>query len=165
MREVAEVPKVLQENKDFLDVSLSTRLRDLIPQPEEMKPTAIMNAFLYLKKKIAFLVDDLCYCFLSDWKLGFCRRISFPNLWNSLEKKVLRSLFKMFFFRILTIKRTKHSMFYSWKLRLLWFLWNLFQNRYFKIRSIMLEFVNIIILIETSAKRKCSLKFRATTSH
>ena len=31
--------EVLQENQAFLDVPLSTRLRDLIPHPEELKPT------------------------------------------------------------------------------------------------------------------------------
>ena len=38
LREVAEVSEVLQENQAFLDVPLSTRLRDLIPHPEELKP-------------------------------------------------------------------------------------------------------------------------------
>ena len=54
LREVAEVSEVLQENQDFLDVPLSTRLRDLIPHPEELKPTETMNAFLYLKKRFHF---------------------------------------------------------------------------------------------------------------
>ena len=34
MREEAEVSDVLQENQDFLEVSLSTRLPDHIPDPE-----------------------------------------------------------------------------------------------------------------------------------
>ena len=54
LREVAEVSEVLQENQDFLDVPLSTRLRDLIPHPEELKPTETMNAFLYLKERLHF---------------------------------------------------------------------------------------------------------------
>ena len=50
LREVAEVSKVLQEAlQNFLDVLLSTGLQDLIPHPEELKPTETMNAFLYLK--------------------------------------------------------------------------------------------------------------------
>ena len=53
-REVAEVSEVLQENQDFLDGPLSTRLSDLIPHPEELKPTETMNAFLYLKKDCTF---------------------------------------------------------------------------------------------------------------
>ena len=52
LREV--VSEVLQENQDFLDVSLSTRLPDLIPHPEELKPTETMNAFLYLKERLQF---------------------------------------------------------------------------------------------------------------
>ena len=54
LREVAEVSEVLQENQDFLDVPLSTRLPDFIPHPEDLKPTETMNAFLYLKKDCTF---------------------------------------------------------------------------------------------------------------
>ena len=45
---------VLQENQDFLDIALSTRLQDLIQHPEELKPTETMNAFLYLKERLHF---------------------------------------------------------------------------------------------------------------
>ena len=38
LREDADVSEGLQENQDFLDVPLSTRLRDLIPHPEQLKP-------------------------------------------------------------------------------------------------------------------------------
>ena len=54
LREVAEVSEVLQENQDFLDVTLSTRLRGLIPNPEELKPNETMNAFLYFKERLHF---------------------------------------------------------------------------------------------------------------
>ena len=54
LREVAEVSEMLQENQDFLDVPLSTRLPDLIPHSEELKPTETMNAFLYLKERLHF---------------------------------------------------------------------------------------------------------------
>ena len=60
LREVAEV---VQENQDFLDAPLSTRLPDLIPHPEELKPTETMNSF---KGKIALLVDNLCYYFIPN---------------------------------------------------------------------------------------------------
>ena len=53
-REVAEVSEVLQENQEFLNVTLSTKLRDLIAHPEELKPTETMNAFLYLKERLYF---------------------------------------------------------------------------------------------------------------
>ena len=54
LREVTEVSELLQENQDFLDIPLSTRLPDFIPHPEELKPTEIMNAFLYLKERLCF---------------------------------------------------------------------------------------------------------------
>ena len=66
LREDADVSEGLQENQDFLDVPLSTRLRDLIPHPEQLKPTKTMKVFLYLKKKIPLLVNSLCYYFLPD---------------------------------------------------------------------------------------------------
>ena len=37
--------------RSFLDVPLRTRLRDLIPHPEELKPTQTVNTFLYLKER------------------------------------------------------------------------------------------------------------------
>ena len=52
LREVAEVSEVLQENQDFLEVPLSTRLPDFIPHIEELKLTETMNAFLYLKERL-----------------------------------------------------------------------------------------------------------------
>ena len=64
LTEVAEVSVVLQENQDFLDVPLSTRLRDLIPHPEE--PAQTVNTFLNLKRKILLFVDNLSYYFLRD---------------------------------------------------------------------------------------------------
>ena len=54
LREVAKESEVLQENKDFLDVPLYARLRDLIQHPEELKPTETLNLFLYLKKYCTF---------------------------------------------------------------------------------------------------------------
>ena len=54
LREVAEVSEVLQENQDFLDWLLCTRLRNLIPHPEEPKPSETMNEFLYLKERLHF---------------------------------------------------------------------------------------------------------------
>ena len=54
LREAAEVSEVLQENQDFLDVPLSTRLPDFIPHPEELKHTEVMNALLYLKERLHF---------------------------------------------------------------------------------------------------------------
>ena len=54
LREDADVSEGLQENQDFLDVPLSTRLRDLIPHPEQLKPIKTMKVFLYLKKKFHF---------------------------------------------------------------------------------------------------------------
>ena len=54
LREVAEVSEALQENQDFLEVPLSTRLPDLIPHTEKLKATEIMNAFLYLKERLHF---------------------------------------------------------------------------------------------------------------
>ena len=43
--QVAQVSERLQENQDFLDIPLSTTLRDLIPHPEELKPTETKNHF------------------------------------------------------------------------------------------------------------------------
>ena len=54
LREVAKVPEVLQENQAFLDTSLSTRLRYIIPHPKELKPSETLNAFLYLKERLHF---------------------------------------------------------------------------------------------------------------
>ena len=45
LREVAKVSEVLQENQDFLHVPLSTRLGDLIPHPEELRPTETRTHF------------------------------------------------------------------------------------------------------------------------
>ena len=52
LREVAELSEKLQENQEFLEVHLSTRLSDLIPHPEELKPTETRKAFLYLKERL-----------------------------------------------------------------------------------------------------------------
>ena len=54
LREVAKESEVLQENKDFLEVPLNARLRDLIQHPEKLKPTETLNVFLYLKKYCTF---------------------------------------------------------------------------------------------------------------
>ena len=54
LREVAEVSEVLQENQDFFGITLSTRQPDLIPHLEELTPTEIMNALLFLKERLRF---------------------------------------------------------------------------------------------------------------
>ena len=51
---IYEVSEVLQENQDFLNVPLTTRLRYFIPHPVELKPTENMNALMYLKKRLYF---------------------------------------------------------------------------------------------------------------
>ena len=83
LREVAEVFQVLQKSQSFLDVLLSTRLRTLISHPQELKPTKTMNVF---KRKIKLLVDNICYCLLSDWRLDFSGWISFLNPLSFLEQ-------------------------------------------------------------------------------
>ena len=47
LREVTDVSEVLQKNQDILDVFLSTRLWDLTPYPEQLKPNKTVNAFFF----------------------------------------------------------------------------------------------------------------------
>ena len=69
LREVTEVSEVLQKNQDILDVFLSTRLWDLTPYPEQLKPNKTVNAFFFFFfLKIPFLVGNLGYHFLPNWK-------------------------------------------------------------------------------------------------